>query len=281
MGEQRHDRSCLHTARRSSGNRSTSVLVRAEQNGCGMTEYWKATDMAGRDFYSGSVNYAAALASGEPLPELSGDGDFPGPAWYHLATVPTECIGMSWPCRLFEVEPVGAVRSDTEHPHKIGCAAVRVVREVDGHVALGPQGHEVAALIGQVLTGDEVERLGAAAWGATRDAARDASRDAAWSAARDAARDAAWYAARDAAWYAARYAAWYAALGTAWGAARDATLAIVSRDLIGQYPGWDQAAYDLLTGPWRTAIGPIHPDDAPPVSDSHQIAIKESEQSDG
>ena len=32
-------------------------------------------------------------------------------------------------------------------------------------------------------------------------------------------------------------------------------------DLIGQRPGWDQDAYDLLTGPWRSVIGPVHPDD--------------------
>ena len=50
----------------------------------------------------------------------------------------------------------------------------------------------------------------------------------------------------------------------AWDAALGAALALVSRDLIGESPGWDQAAYDdLLTGPWRQVIGPIHPGDAP------------------
>ena len=33
------------------------------------------------------------------------------------------------------------------------------------------------------------------------------------------------------------------------------------RDLIGRH-GFTQEHYDLLTGPWRTVIGPIHPDDA-------------------
>lgn len=28
-----------------------------------------------------------------------------------------------------------------------------------------------------------------------------------------------------------------------------------------RHDGWDQAAYDRLTGPWRDVIGPIHPDD--------------------
>ena len=218
--------------------------------------FYKSVRPDGTDFYTGTVDYAGALASGDPTPALPGEGEFPGEGWYHLATVPTECVGMLWPCRLFEVEPVGDQTLDTEHPYKIGCSSVRVVREVDGHIALGPQGHEVAALIGRTrtLTGDEAERLGTAL-----DAARYAARYAAGYAALDAARYAARYAAGYAAWYAARYAAGYAALDAAWGAA----LALVSRDRIGHHPGWDQDAYDRLTGPWRQVIGPIHPDDAP------------------
>ena len=215
--------------------------------------FYKSVRPDGTDFYTGTVDYAAALASGEPTPALPGEGEFPGSGWYHLATVPTECIGMSWPCRLFEVEPVGDQVVNSEHPYKVGCTSVRVLREVDGHIALGPQGAHVATLIARTsaLTGDEIKRL-----------------HAAW----DAARDAAWYAA----WDAARYAAWDAALAAAWGAARDAARvaardaagvaagALVSRDLIGQSPGWDQSTYDLLTGPWADVIGPIHPDDPSP-----------------
>lgn len=48
---------------------------------------------------------------------------------------------------------------------------------------------------------------------------------------------------------AARVAAWDA-------------LALVVRHLIGAH-GLTQAHYDVLTRAWRTAIGPIHPDDAP------------------
>jgi hypothetical protein len=44
-------------------------------------------------------------------------------------------------------------------------------------------------------------------------------------------------------------------------AARDAAWALAVRDLIGQH-GFTQAHYDLLTEPWRTVIGPIHPEDA-------------------
>ena len=219
-----------------------------------MTIFLKSTRLDGTDFYSGQVDYASALASGEPLPELSGDVEFPGPGWYHLATVPTECVGMSWPCRLFEVEPADDLGGDRpRHEHKVGATAVRVLAEVDAHVALGPQGVQVAALIERcaTLTADDVRRLDA-----TRDAAWDA-----WDATR-AARVAARDAARDAAWLAARVAARDAARDAAWGAALDATAGLMCRDLIGQYPGWDQDAYNLLTGPWRRTIGPIHPDDA-------------------
>ena len=219
-----------------------------------MTVFYKATRSDGTDFYTGLVNYAAALTSGEPLPELPGGGEFPGEGWYHLATVPTECVGMSWPCRLFEVEPVGSVHTDTGHPHKIGTTSVRVLREVDAHLALGPQGEHVAALIERCrsLTGDDLDRLYAARV-ATQDTARIAVRIAAWDAARIAVRIAAWDAARDFAWDTAR--------DTARDAARVAALGLLCRDLIGRHPGWDQDAYDLLTGPWRDVIGPIHPDD--------------------
>lgn len=227
-----------------------------------MTVFFKSTRPDGTDFYSGSVDYAAALTSGEPLPELSGDAmEFPGPGWYHLATVPTECVGMSWPCRLFEVEPVGDVFMDigllhnTAHPHKIGARSVRVLREIEAHRVFGPQGEQVAALIERcrTLSAAEFDRLDAA-WDAARYAAWDAARDAARYAARG---DAAW----DAAWAAARYAAWYAAQYAGWGAGWAAAEALLCRDLIGQAPCWDQDAYDLLTGPWRDVIGPIHPDD--------------------
>jgi len=219
--------------------------------------YWKATQPDGTDFCTGTVDYAAALESGEHLPALSGKGSFPGLGWYHLATVPTECVGMSWPCRLFEVEPVDD-RGDhrPRHAHKVGATSVRVLREIDAHVALGPQGVQVAALIARcgTLTADEVSRLNAARGTARGVATRDATRGIARGTARVAAWDAALYAAtpdaaRDAAWDAARCAT------------RDAAWALLLRDLIGQHPGWDQDAYDLLTGPWRQTIGPIHPDD--------------------
>ena len=223
--------------------------------------YWKATRLNGTDFHTGTVDYAAALESGEPVTApvigLANDHRFPGPKWLHMATVPTECVGMSWPCRLFEVEPADD-RGDhrPRHEHKIGARSVRVLREIDAHVALGPQGEQVAALIARcgTLTADEVSRLNAARGTARGVATRDATRGIARGIARVAAWDATLYAATPgAARDVARDAARDVALGAAW--------ALLLRDLIGQHPGWDQDAYDLLTGPWRQTIGPIHPDD--------------------
>ncbi len=209
-----------------------------------MSSYYKATRPDGTDFYTGTVDYGAALASGDTIRLDSDETEFPGPGWLHLATVPTECDGMTWPCRLFEVEPVGDVHHDEDHPHKIGCREVRVLRELPAHEAFGPQGEQVAALIerARCLTAAEIKRLHAA-WYAARAAARAAARYAAWDAARAAAR----YTARNAAWDAAGYAAGDAAGYAAW--------SLVARDLI------STDAYDTLTRPWGEVIGPIHPDD--------------------
>ena len=235
--------------------------------------YWKATRPDGTDFHTGTVDYATALASGEPVTVAPDSGwdegtDFPGPRWLHMATVPTECVGMSWPCRLFEVEPADD-RGDhrPRHAHKVGATSVRVLREIDAHVALGPQGVQVAALVERcaTLTADEVSRLNAARGTVRGVATRDATRGIARGTARVAAWDAALYAATPGA---ARDAAWDAARCATRDAAGDAAGALVSRDLIGHHPGWDQDAYDLLTGPWRSVIGPVHPDDAPMAGSS-------------
>jgi hypothetical protein len=165
-----------------------------------------------------------------------------------LSSEPGETlIGGSWPCRLFRVEPVGDVATSDEYAHKRCVLAARVVEEAPAHLALGPMGVHVAALIARAktLTDAEARNLGAP-W--------SAAGYAAWSAAGSAAG----YAAR----YAAESAARYAAESAAWSAAGSAAVALVARGLIGA-PGWDQATYDLLTGAWASVIGPAHPDDAP------------------
>ncbi len=122
----------------------------------------------------------------------------------------------------------------------------------------GPQWEPIVALVRRAatLTPNEANQLDdarGAAWDAAWDAARDAAGSAAWDAAWDAAGSAAW----DAAWDAARDAT----SGVAWDVAMGAARGLVVRDLIGQH-GFSQAHYDLLTQPWATVIGKVHPDDA-------------------
>ena len=98
------------------------------------------------------------------------------------------------------------------------------------------------------LTSDESQRLVAemisvrdAVWG---DAVWGDAVAAVWDAARDAARSAS-----------LKTAAFTAAFTAAMAADSDAASALVVRDII------STKHYDALTMPWRTVIGPIHPDD--------------------
>ena len=150
-----------------------------------MSVYYKATRPDGTDFFSGTVDYADALATGRRLRVRTPAQDRYAVCTsdvLHASDVPTETlIGGSWPCRLFEVTG----RPVAQEGRKFGFRSLTVVREVDAHLALGPQGVQVAALIERArsLTADEVDRL---------TAARDAAGVAAWVAARDAAGVAAW-----------------------------------------------------------------------------------------
>lgn len=225
-----------------------------------MTTYYKATRPDGTDFRTGTVDYAAALASGETLTHGSLQSVKDDASTYFSVSVePAETlIGGSWPCRLFRVEPVGSVLTSSQYPHKRAVHALRVVEELPAWQSLGPSGREVAAIIERAgrLTADDARRLGAAGyaardagWNAARDAAGYAARCAAgyaaWNAAGDAAGDAAGCAARDAERCAAGYAAWNAAGYAARGAAR----AYVVRDLIAP------ERFQTLAGPWLSVIG--------------------------
>ena len=238
-----------------------------------MTTYYKAVRPDGADFHSGTVQWATPgrnrtrprTVKHPTAKQVGGDAS----EYLSVSTVPTDCTGMQWPCRLLTVEPVEGYPVTTPDPdtlpHKRASVAWRVTNEVDAHAALGPQSAQIATLIARAatLTPDEARRLraawadgGGAAWGA----AWDAARDAAWGAAWDAARDAAWDAARGAARGAARDAVWDAARDAVWDAAR----ALIVRDLI------STEHYDTLTTPWRTVIGPIHPDDPTPTDQERQ-----------
>jgi hypothetical protein len=154
-----------------------------------MTLY-KATDVQGRSFHDPAVTWAV----GEVTTHPTSTAMVPNYASTYLSasSEPADCNGFVWPCRLFEVEPVGEVLDGMDYPNKRAALAFRVVRELPGHDALGPNGAAVAAFILRCkrLTPDEARKLGAA-W----DAARAAARAAAGAAARAAAWDAAWDAA--------------------------------------------------------------------------------------
>ena len=149
--------------------------------------YFKAVRMDGTDFHTGIVRWLPPV--GEPLPEGGLIVRHPtarkrttGDAAHYLSvgTVPTDCTGMEWPCRLARVERTRAAVWQPEPdalPNKAASWQWRVVEELDATLTLGPQGREVAALIERAarLTGDEVAGL-ATAWYAVGDAARDAAR---------------------------------------------------------------------------------------------------------
>lgn len=220
-----------------------------------MTEtLYKGIRPDGTDFYSGTVQWAPSKLKARegrivkhPTSRVGEVGDFT--TFLSVSTDPTNLPGSHWPLRLLEVEPVGdLLRVDA---CKRGATAFRVIREVDPALHFGPMGAYVVAVIERAsrLTAGEVRDLSAARYAAGYAAAWHAARYDA----RSAARRAAWY---DAARHAARYDAWYDAARSAGYAAGCA----VVRDLIGSH-GFTQEHYDLLTGPWRKVIGPIHPED--------------------
>lgn len=234
--------------------------------------YYKATQLDGTDFCTGTVDYAAHLKSGKPLPLLTSEDGFYECCTntvYHASDTPSETlVGCSWPCRLFEIEGEAVAQEG----HKFGFRTMRVIREIEAWKALGPNGEAVSSLIESAgrLTGARADDLWVAqseargvawyaaryaAWDAARraagDAAWDAAGDAAWYAAGYAARRAAWYAARRAARAAARRAAWDAAGAAAWDAAGYAAGALVVRDLI------SEKDFNALAAPWRSVMGEL------------------------
>jgi len=233
--------------------------------------FWKAVDGEGGSFGDPEVVWRVGRIVRDPLPA---GRTICERGLLHAATTATEALtshcSVTYPHRLFVVEPRGDLVRETGHPHKVGCRAWKVVEERPMHEAYGPQGVEVVALIercGRLTYDDAVALLAAwravrgavrgAAWGSAGGSAGDAAWHAARHAARDAARNAAWVAARHAAWdaarVAARNAAWVAAGDAAGDAARDAArnaaLALVVRDLI------TPEEFEVLYGPWRKVCG--------------------------
>ena len=138
-----------------------------------MTTY-KATDVQGRSFADTKVTWAVGETTTHPTSTKMVPNDA---ATYLSASVePADCTGFRWPCRLFEVEPVGDCLDGLGYPHKRAALAFRVVRELDAFEALGPNGEAVAHLTERIAacTVEEIKKLGAA-WGPARDAAWSAA----------------------------------------------------------------------------------------------------------
>ena len=181
--------------------------------------YYKATRPDGTDFMTGTIDYGAALISGEIVRHPSARKRRNDAATYLSVSVePADCTGFSWPCRLFRVEPVGRTMIADALPNKRCVSALRVVEELPAWQAFGPNGQAVVAIIERAagLTANEMRRL---------TAARAAVRIAAWA------------------------AAWTAARAAAWAAAGDAAGAELVRDRVTT----DQ--YAALVGPWQSVIG--------------------------
>lgn len=143
-----------------------------------MTAYYKATRPDGTDFATGTIDYAAALASGEVIRHPSKRKVRDDASTYlSVSTEPADCTGFSWPCRLFRVEPIGRVGTASNLPNKRTTRALRVVEELPAWQAFGPNGEQVAAYIEacKALTVDDWQKV-AAAW-----AAAAAARVAAWA----------------------------------------------------------------------------------------------------
>lgn len=173
---------------------------------------YKATRPDGTDFQTGTVLYEIGTVVNHPASNEMVPNE---PSTYlSVSTEKADCTGFKWPCRLFEVEPIGEVLDGLgASKHKRACLKLKVVRELPAWEALGPNGEMVAALIekAKTMTPDQVEAL----YGA-RGAARDA----------------------------AGYAAWDAARGAAGGAA----YALVVKDLI------SEEHFNILYGPWKSVM---------------------------
>jgi hypothetical protein len=193
-----------------------------------MPEFFKAVTPDLTDFFPVRVSYKIGATITHPDPAEAPELYKPG--LLHATSDPSAAlVGGSWPCRLLIVEGEPLVSGSYMH----GFVELEVLREVEAHRALGPNGEDVAGLIERArrMTADELQRLALAA-SAARDAARDADREA------------------------ASYAATYAAgLAVGWAGnyvIEHTVLAALVRDLI---PRED---YNILCRPWRDVIGPPH-----------------------
>ena len=123
------------------------------------------------------------------------------------------------------------------------------VTDVDLADTFGPQWVHVVKLVRRaaLLTPAEAVAL---------DVAWEAAKIPSWECELDSVGIARW----DAAGVAAGIAAGESLENAAWAPAWNAAGALAVRNLVGE-ANFTQARYDLLTGPWASVIGPVHPED--------------------
>lgn len=198
-----------------------------------MTTFFKAVRPNGRDFFSDSIDYGAALVSGEVLrhPAPHKRRDLPS-TYFSVSVKPAETLyGSFWPARLFRVEPVGSVMGSSVFKHKRAVSALRVIEELPAWQVFGPNGREVAAVVQRealvTLDEDYLMYLAATALVNTRSAARRRALDTAL--------------------LNARIAAFRVVSTVGW----NAGYAYVVRDLI------TESDFQALAGPWLSVIGDL------------------------
>jgi hypothetical protein len=214
-----------------------------------MVIYYKAVRPDGKDFATGTIDYASALGTDQavkhPAPQRKSDY-----AWNYLSisTSAGDCTGFVWDeklgARLFEVKPVGVPW--TPHPgnmpNKRAVTGVRILRELPNHMLFGPQGEAIVDILGafRKLTSAQRSNLYLS---------RPSDWYSAWSVVYDGR-------ASQAGLEAARYAL-YDRLSDFGGvdvASCGAALAVLLRHTIGK-DGFTQAHYEALTKPWVVVTG--------------------------
>ncbi len=132
-----------------------------------MSEYfYKTTRSDGRDFKTNTVDYGAALRCGTVLRHPTSTALFPMEysTYFSVSSVAADSLISTFPHRLFRVEAVGpAVRIKHLLPSWYGVLALRVVEELEPHLALGPQGRELIEFLQRTRDLDGTDVLSIAA----------------------------------------------------------------------------------------------------------------------
>ena len=216
--------------------------------------YYKATRLDGTDFYTGTIDYAKALVEGNAIEHPGPDATAGAQGYLSVATTPTDCTGMRWPCRLFEVEPENPWRTP-DFKNKRACFSLNVVRELPSHLTLGPQGEQLESLFKVFDDWSNIKRLNDSYAHVDFNSFHYEMVTAevlAYYSSENNDRKAAWRAVWE---YTIEAFYGYGGCVGLKNVVLNAATGLLVRDLI------DIESYDVLTGDWRYYVGPIHPGD--------------------